>query len=221
MLINFVDFDSSFDTISNTDHSVSKFFTMSKTSNTKAKILTTAGRLFARRGYFGTSMDDIAREVGIGKSALYYYFDSKEQLCKKLMRKNMLVLKKNLRQAAKQGSTPFDTLLQVILVLLDFRIKHPEINLLTTITGYNDQEEPIIRYIVKMRIAVIKLIRELIGEIDITRKRGCKFKSVFSASLLGFIFGPFVPTEREINSRELAKQLTRYSLTMSQQKSYA
>lgn len=187
---------------------------MSKTSGTEDKILITAGRLFAQRGYFGTSMDDIASEVGIGKSALYYYFESKEELCKKLMQKNLSALKKDIRRAVKQDTTPFDTLFQVILVLLDFRIKHPEISLLTSLTGGRDEKEPIVQYIVEMRTTVIKLIRELTEEIDITRRRDCKFRNVFSASLLGFIFGPFVPTEKEVNSRELARQLTRYSLTV-------
>jgi AcrR family transcriptional regulator len=185
---------------------------MNKASNREEEILTTTGRLFAERGYFGTSMDDIASEVGIGKPALYYYFESKEELCKKLMQKNFLVLKKELRQAVKKNVTPFDTLFQIILVLLDFRIKHPEISLLTSFTGASDEKRPIIRYIAKMRFSVLKLIRELIEDIDITRRRGRKFMYVFSASILGFLFGPFVP--KEMKSEELAKQLTRYSLTV-------
>lgn len=156
-------------------------------------------------------MDDIAGEVGIGKSALYYYFRSKEELCKKLMRRNFSVLEKDLRQAVKESETPFDALFQMILALLDFRIKHPEINLLTSLTGGSNEKEPIIQYAVKMRTSILKLIRELIEEIEITRRRSRKFRYIFSASLLGFILGPFVP--KEMGSKELAEQLTRYSLT--------
>lgn len=44
------------------------------------QILEIAQDMFHNNGYTGTSMDDIAREVGILKGSLYYYMDSKEDL---------------------------------------------------------------------------------------------------------------------------------------------
>ncbi|MBW2129318.1 MAG: TetR/AcrR family transcriptional regulator [Deltaproteobacteria bacterium] len=46
----------------------------------KNRILEAAARVFARRGYSGAVMADIAEEAGIGKGTLYEYFDSKEEL---------------------------------------------------------------------------------------------------------------------------------------------
>ena len=39
--------------------------------NTKKRILEEALRLFAKNGYLGTSMNDIARQLGVTKAALY------------------------------------------------------------------------------------------------------------------------------------------------------
>jgi len=43
-------------------------------------MLRAAERVFARRGYDGASMSDIAAEAGVSKPTLYVHFDSKEKL---------------------------------------------------------------------------------------------------------------------------------------------
>lgn len=48
--------------------------------DTKEKILEAALMIFARDGYAGTNIKDIAESVGIVKSALYRHFDSKEAI---------------------------------------------------------------------------------------------------------------------------------------------
>ncbi|MCZ8522640.1 MULTISPECIES: TetR/AcrR family transcriptional regulator [Paenibacillus] len=53
--------------------------------STQELILTTAYRLFARHGFEKTSLSMIAKEVGITKPAVYYYFPSKEALFSALL----------------------------------------------------------------------------------------------------------------------------------------
>ena len=48
--------------------------------NTKERILETALELFAQRGYMGTSMSDIAKQLGITKGALYKHYTGKQEL---------------------------------------------------------------------------------------------------------------------------------------------
>lgn len=47
---------------------------------TKQAITEAAIKLFKAKGYGTTSVNDIAEEMGCTKAALYYYFNSKEQL---------------------------------------------------------------------------------------------------------------------------------------------
>lgn len=46
----------------------------------RARILESAVRSFAAKGFYGTSMDDIAEELLMTRGSLYYYFRDKEEI---------------------------------------------------------------------------------------------------------------------------------------------
>ncbi len=48
--------------------------------DTRERILETALELFAQSGYLGTSMNDIAKQLGITKAALYKHYASKQEI---------------------------------------------------------------------------------------------------------------------------------------------
>jgi len=52
---------------------------------TRQAILDAALALFAEKGYFGTSLRDVAKAVGVRESALYNYFAGKEALFEALL----------------------------------------------------------------------------------------------------------------------------------------
>ena len=49
-------------------------------NGTEKHILEVAGQMFLERGYDGTSMSDIAAEMGMNRPALHYYFRTKDKL---------------------------------------------------------------------------------------------------------------------------------------------
>lgn len=53
--------------------------------DTKERILETALELFAQRGYLGTSMSDIAKQLGITKAALYKHYTSKQEILDRIV----------------------------------------------------------------------------------------------------------------------------------------
>ena len=48
------------------------------------KITDTAAELFHRKGYRSTTLDDVSKELGITKAALYHYVSSKEKLLSRI-----------------------------------------------------------------------------------------------------------------------------------------
>jgi AcrR family transcriptional regulator len=78
-------------------------------------ILDATGRLLERFGYAKMTMDDLAREVGIGKGTIYLHFPSKEEVV--LSRIDRVVERLVLELRAIAGSTaPFGERLRAMLV---------------------------------------------------------------------------------------------------------
>src|SRR5256885_16567377 len=49
-------------------------------AHTRAELIGAAARVFARSGYHGTTVDDVAEEAGFTKGAFYSNFESKEDV---------------------------------------------------------------------------------------------------------------------------------------------
>lgn len=54
--------------------------TVRRRSDRRQQIIDVATTLFRRNGYHATSLDDIADGIGFTKPAIYYYFESKEDI---------------------------------------------------------------------------------------------------------------------------------------------
>ena len=63
--------------------SQNQFRTLDKSLRVQ-KIIDTAAALFHKQGYRSTSLDDVSKELGITKAAIYHYVSSKEKLLSKI-----------------------------------------------------------------------------------------------------------------------------------------
>ena len=54
----------------------------------RARIVEAASEVFRRKGLSGATMEDVAREIGVSKGALYLYFPSKAQLLNALLQRS-------------------------------------------------------------------------------------------------------------------------------------
>ena len=72
----------------------------------KDHILFTAEKLFGSYGIHKTTMDDIAKKARMGKSTLYYYFESKEDIFGAIIQKDLQLFKIKLEDALNNAPTP-------------------------------------------------------------------------------------------------------------------
>ncbi|MGW2962719.1 TetR/AcrR family transcriptional regulator [Streptomyces sp. NPDC001220] len=66
------------------------------------EVLEHATRLFAERGFAGTSLQDVANAMGLKRPALYYYFKSKEDLLDRLIDESVSGPARDLKIIAEQ-----------------------------------------------------------------------------------------------------------------------
>lgn len=67
----------------------------------KSKIVEAARIVFAKKGYHDTTMDDVAKKVGVSKGALYSYFKSKEDLLEEITLESHQALRTILSETSK------------------------------------------------------------------------------------------------------------------------
>jgi len=74
----------------------------------KEKIVEIATKIFSRFGMKKSTMDEIAQKIRIGKSTLYHYFKSKEDIFLEVVKKEAETFKKYLKEALSNAETPQD-----------------------------------------------------------------------------------------------------------------
>jgi AcrR family transcriptional regulator len=100
-----------------------------KNSATAEKIVLVAGKLFAHRGYHGTSTREIAHQAGVSENTLFRHFDVKEDLFWSALRQHAtgLRLQPELRKAIEQCDPPENILPAIFKLLADALQASPEL----------------------------------------------------------------------------------------------
>ncbi|MCD6374435.1 MAG: TetR/AcrR family transcriptional regulator [Caldisericaceae bacterium] len=85
----------------------------------KIQILKASQKIFARYGYFKSTMDDIAQAMGMKKGSLYYYYKSKEDILKDVVNYESEQFLNALQKEIESLKTPQEKILR----FLQFRAK--------------------------------------------------------------------------------------------------
>jgi len=93
--------------------------------NTKADVVAAAGRLFATRGYEGTSMRDLGSELGLLGSSLYSHVGSKQDLLVEVVGRGAELFQSSVDRALAMDGNARDRLRSMVAghldVVLDYR----------------------------------------------------------------------------------------------------
>lgn len=90
-----------------------------KLANRKA-ILSAAEGVFAQKGFYAATTDEIAERAEFSKGALYTYFRSKEEIFLSLMREKVDSLEKKIKKSIKAALNPIEGIKNLIRAYLEF-----------------------------------------------------------------------------------------------------
>ena len=88
-------------------------------------IMQSAQKLFASKDYDEVSMNSIAKEVGVNKATLYYYFKNKEALYFAIVLQGVQILVKMAKDEVKNGKTGYEKILLYGNAMNKFSIEYP------------------------------------------------------------------------------------------------
>jgi AcrR family transcriptional regulator len=91
------------------------------------EIVRAALDVFAEKGFAAARLDDIARQAGVSKGALYLYFETKEDLFRAVVRKAMIPNLDRIEAFASQADAPFADIVRrvfgrIVLVMTTTRL---------------------------------------------------------------------------------------------------
>lgn len=81
----------------------------------REQIVDAASSLFSRYGFKKATMDEIANTMGKGKSSIYYYFSSKEEIYEAVIEREAEFLRREVVKAISQADNPKDKLRNYVL----------------------------------------------------------------------------------------------------------
>ena len=88
-------------------------------SQTRAKLVDVARRLFAKMGVENTTMNDIALASQKGRRTLYTYFNSKEEIYWAVVESELDILSDTMKKVAEKDISPDEKIVEMIYTRLD------------------------------------------------------------------------------------------------------
>jgi len=119
----------------------------------KNKIIQAAVKIFSKKGFHKSTMDEIAGEVGVSKATLYTYFKSKEEMLKEIWQlnnQNILDLKKTF-----EGYDFFEVLEELYSMVVESPGLHLSFEI-TALSSHNDNIKEINKESYEAKLEALK-----------------------------------------------------------------
>jgi len=173
-------------------------------------VLRRAIELFNRQGYDGTSIGDLAKELGLSKSAIYHHVPSKEHLLSAALDEALEGLTATIEAATKSapGTSAYNRLRTAVQQSVEILIAHlPAVTLLLRVHGNSEVELAALKRRRELDEKLAELVKAAVAEGSL---RSDIDPEVISRLLFGMVnsliewYRPGGPVDPEVLARSIA-----------------
>ena len=158
---------------------------MRKGEESRARIVDAAEKLFAKKGYAATSVQDILDALGISKGGFYHYFDTKMELLTEVCaRRTEEWYLRGVESVRGMSGTCVERLNAALKLMNMMGREAPSMLMTITETGMSGEDAPAMQ---KIRATTMRIIAPLIAEIldkGVAEKQFVVRRPVHTARLL-------------------------------------
>ena len=98
-----------------------------RSESRREELVAAAVRAFARNGYHGCRISDIAEEAGVSHGLVYHYFSSKEEILETIFRENWGVVAVAIGQIADTDGSAIEEVRKIVSLMLHSWRRDPEV----------------------------------------------------------------------------------------------
>jgi TetR/AcrR family transcriptional regulator, cholesterol catabolism regulator len=179
--------------------------------DSRQEILRTAARLFQKRGYDATSMNDVAAALKLSKGGLYHHFQSKDEILFEIMNHAMQITQDRVLNPVRSIAGPEERLRALIRLHMEV-VLSPRDREITVMLHENHPLPPSLRRRINGRKKeYVHFLENLIAEIHKARRAPGKISPRAAAfALLGMInwIYQWHKPEGDLQVRNLIPQFT-------------
>jgi AcrR family transcriptional regulator len=171
-------------------------------------ILSAAKRVFSRKGYEATTVEDIALEAGFGKASLYFYFKTKKEVFLSLIKDGLEGQRKLLKEIMNSQLSNVERLEAVLSKMFEYvrenrefmRIVHSESQKLYA-TTLREVRSYIIKEHRKTMEGIASIVRDGIKSGEFRKVEPTLAAASFMGIIRSVIFNWFVKDEKTLPDR--------------------
>ncbi len=152
------------------------------------KILQVAEKMFADKGFDGTSIRDIAKEASVNVAMISYYFGSKEKMLESLIITRMADLKIQLQNLLDEKLEPVEKIEKLIEIYVKRICKNREIHKIMYFEMNSQQRTASLSTFTEIKKINLEIVRKMIEE---GQEKGVFTKDVNTFLIPTMIVGTF------------------------------
>ncbi|MDR1258117.1 MAG: TetR/AcrR family transcriptional regulator [Tannerellaceae bacterium] len=161
-----------------------------ETGGVEGRIIEAARQVLVRKGYEATTMSDVAAEVGISRTAMHYYFRTKEMMFEAIFAQLVNSVLPNINLIMNENTTILEKLPAIVDQYVD-ALRHNLLFPLFVINEMNRDPEHLFHAITKNPAQIqplVRLRRQILDEMESGLLRRMPLADVVSTFIGLFVF---------------------------------